>query len=1408
MRSLFCFLMFLSFVLCAFGQFGDPVPRDPHEIDGLVHVPGMRLYFSETDLLIPGRGLNLDFTRYYNGNAGYEESPAYLGFRWGHSYQWALGFAFYQNPLTDSSGYWHDVCYVKPPWGGAYRFYKRVNHRYQRLHTDWRPSHGVRGSLTETGSGDSRVFTYTTKHGVSYKLKDTAAGNQKWYVLTEIKDRNGNKLTLHYENNVTGYFKRQRPRLVAVTDTVGRVLKFHYGLRIIHFGTTIPNPRHITKIEFGKGTAQKLTTVYQTIHYDYPSTPKRQNPFTKIRYQLGSGDPRGSEVGIGYEYEIGEYDYDKNVGRGPLAAIVFANGSRQEFTRNQHVPITVIQRDAPQTSDSTGAILHKRIYAKKTTYIDWRYIKNLRVLKLRVSDGSGGRRTRTYDLSPIGPNVTYDNGPVYCRAVDAYRNTVISSQKRGDATEEWDYRIEYKNSTQNPNNLIQGNPTKWKQVDPAKTVLREWTADYDPKYHFPIWQKDPMGHKTEFSYDSKGNLTKVKRVKNTGTQPHKIAHDIVTTHAYDTYGNRIKTTSQLSTTQTQVVETKYDSTYHTYPTEVKTTVTKGGKQHTIKTKSEWDVHRGLKTADIDAGGNRVEYAYWKDRKLKYTKDVKANLYTVPTYDKNGQVTQVVVRQNNWQTGTLIAQKKTEYDGIGRVTKVHSFNNTNWTTPYATTETTYDAFGDVATTKDPRGLTTSYTYDNLGRVTKQTLPDGDWVETRYNALSKVTKSWTSDNGTETSPAVSYIYDTLNRPKTVSYKTGESIAYTYDKNDNLLTLTTKEGSQTYTYTYTHDPLNRVITRNDSLLGYKTFLAYDDAGRRTRQHIRTSTGTTDLYDVTYAYDKANRLISVKDVGAGKTASYDYFDIGALKTTTLPNGITTHRTLDNRHRLDQLQFKKSSSSELASLDYTYDVKSNVTKLVRNLTGAGGSKKTFSFGYDGISRLTRANYGNETVSYTYDKAGNRLTQVSTVDGTTNYTIAKDSNQLTYRSRVPESADFSTMNYAYDKAGKLTKRHEGTDSDVFTYGWGSMLKQVKINRNNTVKQTLSYGYDGGGRRVKVQDSQGTRYFVYDGGMPVLELDAQKKITASYLYGANGVVYRRIHGATKTKDRYEYHHVNGVGSPIVLTDNSKNVVARYEYDVFGAVRNETGSSDNPRKFTGKEWDNDAKLYYYAARYYDPYIGRFNQRDPIGDGVNWYAYGYNNPLRFIDPDGFRALNTHEREVAESFFGDMIDLEQVSIEESGVRYRILTRNNEGNYVTVHDTIYGKNMSDDFLIHELVHVWQYKQGNIEPITALATHVVAEGIEAATGKDKLLYNYTLDDFNDPSRRSFDQYDFEKQAAIMQDAYRYLHLNKRPLHNDEMRRFNWKTDYWTEYYETILEEFKQLHQRPPQSSSNSYMTHN
>jgi RHS repeat-associated protein len=59
--------------------------------------------------------------------------------------------------------------------------------------------------------------------------------------------------------------------------------------------------------------------------------------------------------------------------------------------------------------------------------------------------------------------------------------------------------------------------------------------------------------------------------------------------------------------------------------------------------------------------------------------------------------------------------------------------------------------------------------------------------------------------------------------------------------------------------------------------------------------------------------------------------------------------------------------------------------------------------------------------------------------------------------------------------------------------------------------------------------------------------------------------------------------------------------------------------NPYMFTAREYDIETGLYYYRARYYNPYIGRFLQTDPAYQGMNWYAYCGNDPLNYTDPMG---------------------------------------------------------------------------------------------------------------------------------------------------------------------------------------------
>lgn len=112
----------------------------------------------------------------------------------------------------------------------------------------------------------------------------------------------------------------------------------------------------------------------------------------------------------------------------------------------------------------------------------------------------------------------------------------------------------------------------------------------------------------------------------------------------------------------------------------------------------------------------------------------------------------------------------------------------------------------------------------------------------------------------------------------------------------------------------------------------------------------------------------------------------------------------------------------------------------------------------------------------------------------------------------------------------------------------------------------------------------------------------------------------------------FFHNDPLGSPIAASNIDGEMIWKENYQPFGERKVKDAKAGlNSVWYTGKPQDESTGLSYYGARYYDPAIGRFMSIDPVGfhegniQSFNRYAYGNNNPYRFIDPDGRVPLDT---------------------------------------------------------------------------------------------------------------------------------------------------------------------------------------
>ncbi|WP_319561737.1 RHS repeat-associated core domain-containing protein [Marispirochaeta sp.] len=305
-----------------------------------------------------------------------------------------------------------------------------------------------------------------------------------------------------------------------------------------------------------------------------------------------------------------------------------------------------------------------------------------------------------------------------------------------------------------------------------------------------------------------------------------------------------------------------------------------------------------------------------------------------------------------------------------------------------------------------------------------------------------------------------------------------------------------------------------------------------------------------------------------------------------------------------------------------------------------------------------------EIVTFTYDKAGNRQEETSIEGGlseinSSSYYAAGQSQRLKTNGDSGANGRYA---FVYDENGNMTARgtfySESGDEVIIdtsngesrSYQWdlAGRLTGVSHREDGTLSGSVSYTYSPRGLRITRTGTDGTTVFIYDQWGNVLyeksgsEYRDYIRVFGSLLVRVDGTIDSDIHSET---GRY-YYHTDHLGTIEAATDASGTEVWSANYSAFGEVLATTGSLDQEPVYTGKGYDDEVGLYYYNARWYDPELGRFISEDPIKDGVNWYVYVSNNPLKFVDPTG---LHDTDDPVENPFTGQDVNPDGTVVEDS---------------------------------------------------------------------------------------------------------------------------------------------------------------
>lgn len=149
-----------------------------------------------------------------------------------------------------------------------------------------------------------------------------------------------------------------------------------------------------------------------------------------------------------------------------------------------------------------------------------------------------------------------------------------------------------------------------------------------------------------------------------------------------------------------------------------------------------------------------------------------------------------------------------------------------------------------------------------------------------------------------------------------------------------------------------------------------------------------------------------------------------------------------------------------------------------------------------------------------------------------------------------------------------------------------------------------------GQRVR-KVARGRQIHYYYHGHDLLNEGDGTAITASHVWGLRLI-------SRATGGQVGYYLFNGHRDVVGVVDPAGAELAAYRFDEYGSPVQQSGSFDNPFRYTSEPYDEETGFMYLRARYYSPALGRFITEDSYaGDPqIPWsqhpYLYTGNNPV----------------------------------------------------------------------------------------------------------------------------------------------------------------------------------------------------